>query len=315
MASASVVQNPHQYVFSSNDAELEEHLREAIAASNDEFAFRIQLEEVLRLCDFTLAYQLQLAEINAQGISIPFDSSPSSSSSEDEDDYVHVDYQFLPEDNNPQERVNSSGGSSRGKEVDSGLESRECRYEITRPVLVQSCGICFDHSLEEMFEGLNCFHRYCHPCMTRYIHSRIEDRRPQIYCPHESCGEPLTPQECAYFLPAEIFDAWSALNLEAQIADCDKVYCPFPDCSALLVKEDAEREMVNTECLFCHRMFCVKCKVPWHGDLDCSEFQNSLKTSEVDLQFSKLVENRKWQRCEKCKGVIELISGCNHMTC
>ncbi|KAH9326230.1 hypothetical protein KI387_006408 [Taxus chinensis] len=245
--------------------------RKRVAAEiHDEFAFRVQLEEVLRLCDFTLAYQLQLIEITAQGISIPFDSSPSSSSSKDEDDYFQVDYQFPSEDNNPQQRVNSNEGSSRGKEVGSGLESRECRYKISRPVLVQPCGICFNDSLEEMFEGLNCLHHYCRTCMTRFINSMVEQKRHQIYCPHDSGGEPLTPQECVYFLLAEIFDAWFSLNLEAQIADCDKVYCPFPDCSALPVKEEAKREMVNTECLFCHRIFCVKCKVPWHGDLDCS---------------------------------------------
>ncbi|KAH9312646.1 hypothetical protein KI387_027681, partial [Taxus chinensis] len=111
--------------------------------------------------------------------------------------------------------VNSNEGSSKGKEVDSGLESRECRYEISRPVLVQPCGICFDDSLEEMFKGLNRLHCYFHTCMTRFIHSRVEQKSHQICCPHDSCGEPLTPQECAYFLLAKIFDAWSALNLEA----------------------------------------------------------------------------------------------------
>ncbi|KAH9288571.1 hypothetical protein KI387_032688, partial [Taxus chinensis] len=161
--------------------------------------------------------------------------------------------------------VNSSGGSSMGKEVDSGLESQECRYKISRPVLVQPCGICFNDSLEEMFEGLNCLHHYCRTCMTRFINSMVEQKRHQIYCPHDSCGEPLTPQECVYFLLAEIFDAW--FSLEAQIADCDKVYCPFQT-----LEGGAEREMVNMECLFCHRMFCIKCKVPWHGNLDCSEF-------------------------------------------
>ncbi|KAH9326152.1 hypothetical protein KI387_006330 [Taxus chinensis] len=225
----------------------------AIEASNDDFALHIQLQQVLPLSEYTFAYELQLAEI------ISF-----SSASNQRDEHFQTD-------NDPPKQVEYRGGGERrkGKEVDSGLEWLEYCYKTSESVHEELCGICFEDSLPEMFEGLNCLHRYCHSCMTRFIHSRIADRKPQIYCPHDSCGEALTPQECAYFIPAEIFDARSALNLEAQIADCDKVHCPFPDCSALLVKEETEMSMLSVECCFCNRMFCLRCKVPWHADLDC----------------------------------------------
>lgn len=325
---AVVALEPNQYVFAGSDAELDQQLGEAIAASIDDFAFRIQLDEVLHLSHYTFAYDLQLAEITCHGessSSVSFSSlspaqeasssSSASSSAFEEDGFFIPDKSFFP-NYTPDELVYPSRKSSKGKQVDSEFQSRERSYNITNSVQVELCGICFDDAEQEMHEGLHCLHRYCHSCITRYVNSRVAQKRHQIYCPHDSCGEALTPHECAYFLPAEIYDAWSALELEAQISESEKVYCPFSDCSALLLKEE-NGDLLNAECPFCNRMFCLKCMVPWHADLECSEFQKlppAERTLE-DLQLLKLAEDRKWKRCGNCKGMIELLYGCSHMTC
>ncbi|XP_057839774.2 E3 ubiquitin-protein ligase RSL1 [Cryptomeria japonica] len=324
---AAVALEPNQFVFAGSDAELEQQLGEAIEASIDDFAFRIQLEEVLHLSHYTFAYDLQLADITFQGessssASFPLSSpvqeasSSSSDSSSFEEDGFFVPFKRLSLNHNPEEQVYSSRRISKGKQVDSELQSRERSYQITKSLQVELCGICFDDAEQEMHEGLHCLHRYCHSCITRYVNSRVAQKRHQIYCPHDSCGEALTQQECAYFLPAEIYDAWSALELEAQISESEKVYCPFSDCSALLLKEENE-DLLNAECPFCNRMFCLKCMVPWHAELECSEFQKlpPAERTQEDLQLLKLAEDRKWQRCGKCKGMIELAYGCIHITC
>uniref|UniRef100_A0A0C9S4W7 RBR-type E3 ubiquitin transferase n=1 Tax=Wollemia nobilis TaxID=56998 RepID=A0A0C9S4W7_9CONI len=309
-------QNRNDFVFARSDGEFEQHVREAIEASNDDYAFRIQLEESLLFYNYTSALDVQVAEIIGEG-------GESSSSSEKASkcvEAVEADLGFLP-------GSKSGGGEVRsGKEVEghSALEWQECpntvgtSTSVPVPVPAELCGICFEDSMEEMFEGLHCLHRFCHACMTRYIHSRLEQKRHQMCCPHSSCSEPLTLQECRYFLPAEIFDAWSSAILEAEIPDSDKLHCPFPDCLALLLLPSAsEVEIPNAECPFCNRMFCVRCMVPWHADLHCDEFQKLPPTerSEADLQLLKLADDLKWQRCAKCKGMIELSYGCNHMTC
>ena len=91
------------------------------------------------------------------------------------------------------------------------LLKKDCSA-ISRSVPVKLCGICFEDSAD-MFEGSLCLHRFCQACMTRYIHSMLEQRRHQIYCPHDSCGEALTLDECRYFLPAEIFEQWSYFTM------------------------------------------------------------------------------------------------------
>lgn len=133
------------YVFVRSDTELEEQVREAIEASNDNFAFHIQLQEILPFSDFTFAYNLQLVDINT---SLPASSSFSEQEMLDE-------YEFLPNNQDYQGRAEKA------------LGSWQCSYRRQGSVSNELCGICFEDSLPEMFEGMHCLHRFCHSCMTQ----------------------------------------------------------------------------------------------------------------------------------------------------
>ncbi|WJX59994.1 hypothetical protein P8452_45250 [Trifolium repens] len=62
-------------------------------------------------------------------------------------------------------------------------------------------------------------------------------------------------------------------DLQASIIGCQKTtYCPFKNCSFLLVN-DGDVGVTSAECPACHRLFCAQCKVPWHGGINCQEFQ------------------------------------------
>lgn len=323
--------------FAQSDREFEEQLQEAVETSNEQFALNLQEAEVLELSNFAYAYALQVSEVlngmpsDGLGLlqltaSASASAGSSSSSFEKREEYLnlHDNEIFIW---NGQGHRHDQGFSAREREtgkniiVDSGFSFLNKDRSIISPsVPVKLCGICFEES-SDMFEGSLCFHRFCEACMTRYIHSMLEQRRHQIYCPHESCSEALTLDECRYFLPAEIFEQWSAVMVEAEIPEALKVYCPFSDCSGLLVKENVGtldvEDVDMAECPFCNRLFCARCKVPWHANLQCSEFQSLPTTdkTEADFLLLKLAEDHKWRRCGKCKSMVELIYGCNHITC
>jgi hypothetical protein len=62
-------------------------------------------------------------------------------------------------------------------------------------------------------------------------------------------------------------------DLQASIIECQKTtFCPFKNCSVLLVN-DRDVGVTSAECPSCHRLFCAQCKVPWHGGINCQEFQ------------------------------------------
>lgn len=325
--------------FAQSDGEFEQQLQDAVEISSEQFALNLQEAEVVELSTYAYAYALQVSEIlngmPSEGLgllqltasaSASASSGSSSLSFEKREEYLnlHDEEIFMW---NGQGHCHGQGLSARGRDtgkniiVDSGFSIlNKDRSTISRSVPVKLCGICFEDS-SNMFEGSICFHQFCEPCMTQYIHSRLEQRRHQIYCPHESCREELTLDECRYFLPSEIFEQWSAVMVEAEIPEALKVYCPFSDCSGLLVKEsvgvlDVE-DVEMAECPFCNRLFCARCKVPWHANLECSEFQSLPATdkTEADFLLLKLAEDRKWRRCGKCKSMVELVYGCNHITC
>ncbi|VFQ94267.1 unnamed protein product [Cuscuta campestris] len=95
----------------------------------------------------------------------------------------------------------------------------------------------------------------------------------------------------------------------------EKFYCPFKDCSALLVDEKAEIE--ESECPECRRLFCAKCQVPWHSEISCSDFQelNLNERQREDIQMMNLAQGKEWKRCPNCRIFVERISGCGFMSC
>jgi hypothetical protein len=86
----------------------------------------------------------------------------------------------------------------------------------------------------------------------------------------------------------------------------DKFYCPFKDCSALLIN-DTPVEIRETECPHCHRLFCASCRVPGHSGIKCEEFKKlgDDENGQDDLKLRKLAKDRKWQRCPKCQMYVE----------
>lgn len=62
-------------------------------------------------------------------------------------------------------------------------------------------------------------------------------------------------------------------------------------------------------------MFCAKCKVPWHTDMKCEDFQNLNENENDDIKLKKLAVEMKWKRCPNCGYYVEKFRGCNIIIC
>ncbi|KAK1287124.1 hypothetical protein QJS10_CPB19g01985 [Acorus calamus] len=121
------------------------------------------------------------------------------------------------------------------------------------------CGICFEpKSQDEIFLTKTCEHVFCMECMGSYVASRIQDNATDVLCPDPNCDERLEMENCRPILPKEVFDRWGDALCESVILGSVKFYCPFKDCSALLIDEGVVFE--ESECPHCHRLFCAKRK-------------------------------------------------------
>ncbi|XP_050235260.1 E3 ubiquitin-protein ligase RSL1-like [Mercurialis annua] len=192
------------------------------------------------------------------------------------------------------------------------------------PVTGQSsqsfCEICAERKENnEMFATGSCVHSFCSDCISRHVSTKIRESITVVTCPGINCRSVLELDVCRTKLSKRVIDLWEeALCLE-MISQWQKVYCPFKDCSALLVNDNEEKGTVmrECECPYCHRMFCAECNVPWHSGVECGVFQtlNQDERGKEDLMVMELAHRNQWSRCPNCRFYVERTEGCPHMIC
>ncbi|KAK9274664.1 hypothetical protein L1049_021915 [Liquidambar formosana] len=138
-----------------------------------------------------------------------------------------------------------------------------------------------------------------------------EDNVLCIRCPESDCEKGvLEPEYCRPILPADVFGRWGDALCESLILASQKFYCPFKDCSALLINDGGE-VATQFECPNCWRLFCAKCKASWHLGIACAEFQKLNKDEREieDIMSVKLAKDKKSKRCPKCRFYVEKSEG------
>ncbi|CAI9267633.1 unnamed protein product [Lactuca saligna] len=180
------------------------------------------------------------------------------------------------------------------------------------------CGICMDtkaHS--EMFSNSKvCGHQFCSDCIREHVSVKIKENMAEVKCPDPKCKRLIGPELCGSIVPKEVLERWEDALCESLILGTQKFYCPFKDCSAMLV-DDGGEAVTSSECPNCHRLFCAQCKVAWHSDMDCNEFKSLSKDERnpEDLMLMQLAKNKQWKRCPRCNYIVEKREGCHHISC
>lgn len=191
---------------------------------------------------------------------------------------------------------------------------------------VENCSICCEEKQSPVMIKMKCSHKFCSHCMKSYVDGKVQSSQVPIRCPQLRCKYYISAAECKSFLPVTSYESFERAFAEANVVNSDNIYCPFPNCSALLdphecllTKASSANQEENScvECPFCQRFICVECGVPWHSSMSCEEYQ-SLPLEERDagdITLHQLAENKQWRRCQQCRRMIELTHGCYHMTC
>ncbi|EXC13603.1 putative E3 ubiquitin-protein ligase [Morus notabilis] len=179
------------------------------------------------------------------------------------------------------------------------------------------CEICIEpKSSNESFSIKGCSHSYCTDCVFKYVASKLQDNVTAINCPVSGCDGWLEPEHCRSILPAEVFDRWGFALCEAFFLASEKFYCPYKDCSVMLINDGGEA-VTQSECPNCYRMFCAECKVSWHEGISCEEFRklNKDEREKEDIMLMNLATSKLWRRCPSCRFYVERSEGCLFMRC
>ncbi|KAJ0940806.1 putative transcription factor C2H2 family [Helianthus annuus] len=206
-------------------------------------------------------------------------------------------------------------------------EATKFAQRISGRTLLEQCIICFESIYSgQMFSVDKCLHRYCFSCMRKHVEAKLlQGKLPE--CPHENCTSNLEIESCKKFLNPELYDIMSLRVKEASIPVTDKVYCPFSNCSFLMSKtklqersyassSTAARGSGMRNCVKCYRYFCMNCNVPWHENYTCSDYVKCFPyRSASEAKLKSLATRNRWRECTICKNMVELASGCYHISC
>ncbi|XP_077234660.1 E3 ubiquitin-protein ligase RSL1-like [Tasmannia lanceolata] len=175
------------------------------------------------------------------------------------------------------------------------------------------CKICFEPmSPDQRFKNKRCSHPLCVDCISKYIDAKILENSSNVKCPDLKCNKLLDPLSCRPILGPASFERWCHSLCESMTQSSKHAYCPFNECSALVLNE-CGGTITKAKCPCCKRFFCFQCKVPWHSGYRCSETGDLREMN--DIIFGRLMEMKGWQRCPSCGRCVERTSGCPDITC
>ncbi|XP_042496568.1 E3 ubiquitin-protein ligase RNF144A-like isoform X2 [Macadamia integrifolia] len=208
----------------------------------------------------------------------------------------------------------SSTGSSSAKAPYQKEEKEEEEEEAEESRI--TCEICIEPipKSQKFKNKKRCDHSFCTDCIAKYIEAKMEEElASNLKCPGLNCEVPLDPISCRSILTQRQFEKWCDVLCEATVLKWERVYCPYQDCSALILNECGESGVKKTKCPNCKKLFCYLCKIPWHVGLGCERTVEMRERNEI--LFTELVQRKRWTRCPICKHCVELVSGCPVVRC
>ncbi|GMP45819.1 hypothetical protein CsSME_00014200 [Camellia sinensis var. sinensis] len=92
-----------------------------------------------------------------------------------------------------------------------------------------------------MFENNTSYtHLFCSDCIAKHVAVKIQENISMVTCPELNCEVVLQLESCRLIIPKLVFDRWKNALYESIILASQKFYCPFKDCSAVLVDDGGE---------------------------------------------------------------------------
>lgn len=168
------------------------------------------------------------------------------------------------------------------------------------------CVVCMDDLPSRKTAKLKCGHRMCHSCLKRSFKLSITD--PQHMPPRCCTSDNIPLKHVNKLFDNDFKKTWNKKFVEYSAKN--RIYCVKPGCNEFIRPEDihhTENGRKYGRCVRCRTKVCVKCNGKWHGARDCPK-------DEETVRFLAQAKAEGWQRCFRCKAMVELKEGCNHMT-
>ena len=167
------------------------------------------------------------------------------------------------------------------------------------PIITRLCVAC--SSNKPAYQTLNapCGHIYCEPCINTLFDLASTD---ESAFPPRCCRQSIPLDSVKTYLKPKTRAKFDLKAIEFNTPN--RTYCHKPLCSAFIPPSSITSELAV--CPECASITCVNCKADFHPG-DCPVDEGTRAVLETAQQAG-------WQRCNKCRAVVELNVGCNHIT-
>lgn len=203
------------------------------------------------------------------------------------------------------------------------------------------CQVCLSSKLGSQFlVFFGCGHYFCKECMRSFFRIQIEEGSASfLRCPQEGCSSQASPPQVKELVGEALCAKYEAMLLSTYLDTLsDLTYCPRLHCQCPVVLDP---DLAMAECPSCHFVFCIYCKMVYHGVEPCKlkpEERREIRDryvsatgqekQEMERRYGKrtlellVVESlsQDWmkensKKCPHCNVCIEKQDGCNKMTC
>lgn len=141
-------------------------------------------------------------------------------------------------------------------------------------------------------------HAYCRSCLADLFQTSLTDT---TLFPPRCCGVRIPISMCIDLFPSALVQRYREKQVE--LASPNPLYCSNRYCAKFIKPELIKADIAV--CQSCHEETCTVCKNPRHKGL-CPE------DPTVQMLMDVAGEQR-WQRCPRCRTMVELLVGCYHM--
>lgn len=161
----------------------------------------------------------------------------------------------------------------------------------------RTCTSCLDDFNYHDTYRTACGHDWCQTCVVNRF--ELATKRTQMF-PAECCHQPILPDNDTFIAP-ELWERY--LEKKAEIDTPNPTFCSKLDCSKFVPLQSIKEG--QAECT-CGRVTCVDCMAEWHTG-ECV-------VDPAMEQILRMSEEEKWQRCFRCRNMVDRIDGCNEMS-
>ena len=168
------------------------------------------------------------------------------------------------------------------------------------------CTSCFDEVSDKKAVDMPCHHKYCPPCFSQLVLTTISN---EATFPPKCCLQEIPKKTLREHLPPKALAQFDEKALEYAVAIGNRYYCVSPKCAKWIDTRIARRMNGILECPHCAIKLCATCRGPQHpSNEDCPQDYGLGPTLDQ-------AERAGWRRCYRCRALVELTSGCRHITC